>query len=383
MTRDDVLAEFVARYHSPPDLLVRAPGRVNLIGEHTDYNHGFVLPMAIDRWLWIALRRRRDDCVAIYSCDYRQQRSFSLSRLQPAGDGNWLEYVKGVAWALQQNGQTLDQGWDGIVAGDIPIGAGLSSSAALEMASARAFAAVAAIPWQPLVMAKIGQQAENDWIGVNCGIMDQMICAAGQSGHALLIDCRSLQYRAVSLPTAITIVVMDTNTRRGLVESAYNQRRSQCEQAARFFQVAALRDVAGEDFHKLASLLDEDTRSRVRHVIGENARTVAAAAAIERQDLAELGRLINASHHSLRDDFAVSSRELDIIVAGARSQPGCYGARMTGAGFGGCALAIVAQQMTTSFVSEVTMHYQQHTGISARIYVCQASAGAEVVMPAP
>ena len=212
LTQQTIVEKFTAHYQVPPDLLVRAPGRVNLIGEHTDYNDGFVLPMAIDRWLWIALRYRQDEQVVIYSCDYQQQRSFSLARLQRGGDGNWVEYVKGVAWALQQNGQPINQGWDGLIIGDIPIGAGLSSSAALEMASARAFAAITAIAWQPTQMARIGQQAENGWVGVNCGIMDQMICAAGQSGHALFLDCRSLQYRLVPVPSSVSIVIMDTGT---------------------------------------------------------------------------------------------------------------------------------------------------------------------------
>ncbi|MGD8997542.1 MAG: galactokinase family protein, partial [Anaerolineae bacterium] len=215
-----ITRKFERRFEAPPALVVRAPGRVNLIGEHTDYNDGFVLPMAIDRAIWIALRSRRDGKVRVHSLDFDETASFALHSLQNTGAG-WAEYLKGVAWALQEEGYSL-AGWEGVLAGDVPRGAGLSSSAALELAAARAFAAVSDLPWDAAKMAKLCQRAENEWVGMKCGIMDQMIAAAGQAGHALLIDCRSLETELVPLPPETVVVVLDTATRRGLIDSAYN-----------------------------------------------------------------------------------------------------------------------------------------------------------------
>ncbi len=213
------------------------------------------------------------------------------------GSGGWVEYVKGVAWVLQQAGHAL-HGFEGVIAGDVPVGAGLSSSAALELAVARAFAAVSDLPWEPATMARLGQRAENEWVGVRCGIMDQMISAAGRAGHALLIDCRSLHTEAVPFPLGTTVVVLDTATRRGLVDSAYNERREQCESAARLFGVSALRDVSAARFAAECGRLDDLTRRRAWHVISENERTLQAAQAMRSGDAAAVGRLMNASHLS-------------------------------------------------------------------------------------
>jgi len=375
--RQRVMAAFREQFHRSPALLARGPGRVNLIGEHTDYNDGFVMPMAIDRAIWIALHPRQDRTVSVHSLMYDQRERFSLDHLEKGPPG-WIEYLKGVAWAMQEAGYTL-QGFDGIVAGDVPFGAGLSSSAALEMASARAFAAISGIPWEPANMAMIGQRAENEWVGVQCGIMDQMISAAGQTGHALLIDCRTLETTPVPLPAGISVVILDTATRRGLLDSAYNERRAQCEAAARFFGVPALRDVSMEQFQERAGQLDDLTRRRARHVISENERTLAAVDAMLRSDPAELGRLFVASHASLRDDFEVSSSELDTMVDCALKGAGCYGARMTGAGFGGCAVALVRAETARSFASEVATCYQKTTGLSPHIYLCAPANGVEVI----
>lgn len=372
-----VTREFQIRFGAPPELVVRAPGRVNLIGEHTDYNDGFVLPMAIDRAAWIALRPRDDRRVIAYSLDFDQSSGFTLDGMRHAGAG-WVEYLKGVAWALQEAGYALN-GWEGVVSGDVPIGAGLSSSAALEMATARAFAAVSDWAWEAATMAKLGQRAENQWVGVNCGIMDQMISAAGIADHALLIDCRSLETQAAPLPPGTVVVVLDTATRRGLVDSAYNERRAQCEAAARFFGAPALRDVSPETFEARAAELDDLVRRRARHVITENARTLAAAEAMRRGDAIELGRLMDASHVSLRDDFGVSSHELNVMVEAARDHQACYGARMTGAGFGGCAIALVRAGAAKDFATQVTADYQAATEIEPHVYICVATDGAEVV----
>jgi galactokinase len=372
-----VTQAFYNRFGSAPAFVARAPGRVNLIGEHTDYNDGFVLPMAIDRAVWIALRPRVDGQVAVYSLDLDRTATFALDRLRHE-NGGWVEYLKGVAWALQQAGHGL-AGWEGVMSGDVPRGAGLSSSAAIELATARAFQAVSDFPWDAAAMAKAGQRAENQWVGVNCGIMDQMISAAGQAGHALLIDCRSLDVAPAPLPPGTAVVILDTATRRGLVDSAYNERRAQCEAAAAFFAVPALRDVSAERFAAEAGGLDEVTRRRARHIVTENDRTLAAAAVMAQGDAAAFGRLMNASHASLRDDFEVSNHELNVMVQCAQAEPGCYGARMTGAGFGGCAVALVDAGQSGVFAANVAAAYRSRTRLTPAVYVCTASAGASIV----
>lgn len=377
LDQQQIASAFFRRFGRSPRWVVRAPGRVNLIGEHTDYNDGFVLPLAINRAIWIALEPRPDRQVVVHSGDFHEDGQFSLDGLTNHKSG-WLEYLKGVAWSLQDAGYTL-AGWQGAVQGDVPLGAGLSSSAALEMATARAFATVGSLAWEPAAMAKLGQRAENRWVGVNCGIMDQLISAAGRQDHALLIDCRSLAGRAVPFPPGTAVVVLDTSTRRGLVDSAYNQRRAGCETAARFFGKPALRDVDMDLFQRRASELDPVTRRRALHVITENQRTVEAAEAMTRGDAPALGQLMNASHVSLRDDYEVSSDALNAMVECAQAAPGCYGARMTGAGFGGCAVAVIEAQAADQFVAAVTTAYQKRTGHVPAVYVCRATNGAEVV----
>lgn len=371
----EVASLFEQQFGQTTTWIVRAPGRVNLIGEHTDYNEGFVLPLAIDRAIWLALRPRKDRTVAVYSVDFQEKREFSLEDLRPCQDG-WLEYLKGVAWVLQQEGFPLT-GWEGILVGDVPQGAGLSSSAALEMATARAFAALSEIAWDPVRMALLGQKAENRWVGVQCGIMDQLVSAAGREGHALLIDCRSLDTQPTPLPVGTAVVVLDTGTRRGLVDSAYNQRRRQCETAAQTLGVRALRDVNAEQLSAVADRLDPVTFRRARHVVTENARTVQAAEAMRQGDKDRLGQLMDASHQSLRDDYEVSSDALNRMVELARNHRACFGARMTGAGFGGCAVALVDSQGADDFVRTVGPAYQKATGHQPALYVCQATQGAE------
>lgn len=372
-----VLRGFGEHFDGGPSVVVRAPGRVNLIGEHTDYNDGFVLPLAIERAVWIALRPRNDRTVGVWSTDFDQWAELDLDDLDH-GPPKWSEYLRGTAWALGQAGHRL-QGWEGTLGSDVPIGAGLSSSAALELATARAFAAVSGLAWDPADMARLAQRAENEWVGVNCGIMDQMISASGRQDHAVLIDCRSLETRPAPLPAGTVVVILDTATRRGLVGSAYNERRARCEAAASHFGVAALRDVTPEQLEARATDLDETTARRARHVVTENARTLAAAEAMVACDAERLGQLMDASHESLRDDFEVSSDELDAMVEIARAQPGCHGARMTGAGFGGCAVALVDGQESARFVAAVSAAYRQRTGLDPQIYVTGASPGAAVV----
>jgi galactokinase len=375
-TEGFVVQAFRDVFEGQPTTLVRAPGRVNLIGEHTDYNDGFVLPMAIDRAVWIALRPRDDRQVQVHSLDYKKTVEFSLDGLQK-GTG-WVEYIKGIAHELQVEGFQL-VGWDGVLGGDVPKGAGLSSSAALELAATRAFATVSGFDWQPARMAQIGQRAENRWVGVNCGIMDQMVSAAAQAGHALFLDCRSLEYEHVPLPQGVAVVVMDTSTRRGLVDSAYNERRAQCEAAAEFFGVPALRDVSLEDFNVKAGKLENTVMRRARHIITENQRVLEAVAAMRAGDVQKLGILFNESHTSLRDDFEVTNEALNQIVEAAQMHPACLGARMTGGGFGGCAVALVNREQVETFTSSVMEAYRRRSGLDAQFYACQPSQGASVI----
>lgn len=372
-----VTERFVEDYGEEPSIIVRAPGRVNLIGEHTDYNDGFVMPMAINRAVVIALRPRMDRTVHIRSLDFDQPITFALDGLQK-GKASPTEYVKGVAWALQEDGYDL-AGFEGIMKGDVPIGSGLSSSAALEMAAARAFLACIKADWQPAKIALLGQKVENKWMGVNSGIMDQMISAAGVQDHAVLIDCRSLEIETLRLPPGTAVLILDTSTRRGLVDSAYNERRQQCEAAAEFFGVTALRDVSVEMFEANADGLDPLIRQRAKHIVYENARVLEARDAMLKDDAEWLGRLMDASHISLRDDYEVSSDALNAIVDITRKQAGVYGARMTGAGFGGCAVALVDAATVEHIVAPIAADYKQKTGYDASIYVTEAANGAEVL----
>ena len=376
--QETVIAGFAEYFEGQPTWIVRAPGRVNLIGEHTDYNDGFVMPLAIDRQILIALRACNDERIVVRSLDYDDTLEIVPSELDKPGDAGWGEYVKAVAWALQEQAYTL-KGWEGVMTGDIPQGAGLSSSAALELAVAKACSVVADIPWNPAEMAKIGQKAENRWVGMQCGIMDQMISAAGQADHALLIDCRSLAGTPVLFPPGTAIVVMDTSTRRGLVDSAYNERRSQCQEAAQAFDKEVLRDVNRKTFDAKAERLTDVQRRRARHVIYENERVLEAMQAMQQHNAETLGELMYASHVSLRDDFEVSSDELNVIVECARQQSACYGARMTGAGFGGCAVALIKADAGESFLKGVAEEYQQRTGITPNMYLCQATNGTEIL----
>jgi galactokinase len=364
---------------------------VNLIGEHTDYNDGFVLPMAIGQGVWIALCPTSTGRVQAASVDFEGDVGFEamhperpLPRHAPrqVGDGNgpaWGQYLQGVAWALAEQGHRL-QGWRGMVGGDVPIGAGLSSSAALEMAVARAFAAVSDIPWNPVAMARVGQRAENDWVGVRCGIMDQMVSAAARAGHALLLDCRTLELRHLPLPPEARVVVIDSGVRRGLVDSAYNERRAQCEEAAQRMGRKALRDVSPGDLSRSVDLLPEVTMRRARHVVGEIERTLRAADALARGDLADFGSLMTASHISLRDDFEVSTPALDLLARLATDHPACYGARMTGAGFGGCVVAVVREAQAVEFVSTIGPAYGRASGVEPRVMLVEPSEGARVTV---
>ncbi|MCK6581314.1 MAG: galactokinase [Anaerolineae bacterium] len=368
---------FTAQFGEPPTLITRAPGRVNLIGEHTDYNDGFVLPMAIDRAVWIALRPRQDGYVFAHSLEFNESAEFLLAEMAHR-HGEWAEYIKGVAWSLQENGYELI-GWDGIVTSDVPVGASLSSSAAFELASARAFAELSDIPWDPAVMAKICQRAENEWVGVSSGIMDQMISASGVDGEALLIDCRDLSTQRVIVPAGTVVIVMDTMTRRELSNSGYNDRVHECKMAVAALGVKALRDATLPMLDSVRQQIDEVVYRRARHVITEDARTLEAVEAMNAGDAARMGDLMNASHRSLHEDYEVTNHHTNLMAVIAQGLPGCYGARMTGGGFGGCAVALVEAGAAETFSAAVAAEYRAQTNIDPAIYVCRASAGATIV----
>ncbi len=364
---------FQREFDTLPTFIVRAPGRVNLLGEHTDYNDGFVLPMAIDHAVWIALRPRQDRQVRVYAQNFNEKIIFSLDTLEK--DTGWGEYLKGVAFALQ-NASFLLKGWDGVMFGDVPVGAGLSSSAAVEIAATRAFSLASGYEWDARRMALIGQRAEVDWVGVNSGIMDQMVSAAAREGQALFLDTRSLTYKHIPLPEEAAVVIMDTTTRRGLVDSEYNTRRAECEEAAEKLGVKALRDANMALLNEKHASIREVVFRRARHIITENQRVLDAIDALREGKLDVVGEYFNASHASLRDDFEVTNDALNWIVEIAQSQPGCYGARMTGAGFGGAAVALVRQEDVGAFTEAVKGAYKLKSGRDAQIYICQASAGA-------
>ena len=374
--KQQLVTSFEENFSGHPVFITHAPGRVNLIGEHTDYNDGFVMPMAIERAVWITLRPIQEKKVRLFSLGFNAWAEFDLTSLINNGQG-WIEYIKGIAAMLDEAGYPL-VGWEGVIASNIPVGAGLSSSAALELAAARAFSAAGKWDWEPKKMALLAQRAENQWVGVNCGIMDQLISAAGINDHALMIDCRTLETTPAPLPPGCAVIILDTSTRRGLVDSEYNLRRQSCEKAAAYFDVEALRDVTPQIFAEKADGLDAETRSRARHIITENERVLKALEAMQNQQPEVLGELMKASHTSLKEDYEVSRRELDLIVELSNQHPDCYGARMTGAGFGGCAIALIKEEQAINFSNFVSCEYLKFTGLKPSLYLTQARAGASL-----
>jgi galactokinase len=373
-----VASAFEAVFGYPARGLFRASGRVNLIGEHTDYNDGFVLPMAIERSVWMAAARgdRRDRTVRLLALSLESKaHTFSLDGLQPEPEARWSNYVRGVLALLERSGHRLGS-LDLVYAGNVPIGAGLSSSAAVEVVAATSVRDLFGLNISDLELAQICQQAEHEFAGTRCGLMDQLISVAGREGHALLIDCRHLTWDAVPIPDSVTAVICDTGKRRGLADSAYNERRAQCEEGARRLGVPALRDLDVDSFEARAGELTPLLRRRCRHVVYENDRTLRAAKALRQGRVGDFGQLMNESHASLRDLYEVSCEELDLMAALAQSQPYCWGARMTGAGFGGCVVALVERDEGTSFVQTMTTLYERQTMRTPALYACRPSAGA-------
>jgi galactokinase len=364
-------------FNSKPERIVFAPGRVNLIGEHTDYSDGFVFPLAINMGIVIAFTSRNDDELKLFSLDFDENIDQRISTFEKEEAG-WREYIKGVAWALHESGYEL-KGFQGVFTGDLPIGAGLSSSAALEVAAAEAFCIASDIKISKRNLAKVCQKAEREYVGVNVGIMDQFISALGRSGCAVQLDCRTLGLEYFPIPENACLVVMDTNTRRELSHSEYNTRHREVEKAADILGVTHLRDATYSLLQNFKDQLPSPIYNRTRHVITENDRVHAFGSAMEANDLQRMGELLNESHKSLRRDFEVSSRELDIIVQLSQDQNECYGARMTGAGFGGCALALIEKGAIETFTKKVTDRYFVKIGIRPNIFKVESTDGVHAV----
>jgi galactokinase len=373
-------ARFEEHYGATPRLF-SAPGRVNIIGEHTDYNDGFVLPMAIDRRTFVAIAPRTDGVVRVAALVVNDATEFKTDERADLSAHKWAKYVAGVVWTLRAQGLALPGG-DIMIDSDVPIGGGLSSSAALEVAIGKAFTTITGATITAKDLALAAQKAEHDFVGAKVGIMDQLTATLGRQQHALLIDCRSLATTEISLAKLnAAIVVCNTNVKHELASSAYNQRRAECEQAVEFLRqrlpgIRALRDVTIADFEKYEHELPEPVRWRCRHVVTENDRTLRAARALAGGDREELGELMRQSHDSLRNDYEVSSGELDLMVEIASRQDGCFGARMTGGGFGGCTINVVREDVLKTFTHTVGAEYRAATAIQADVYVVKADEGA-------
>ena len=375
---------FESVFGDQADVAVQAPGRVNLIGEHTDYNAGFVFPAAIDRWVVVAARARADSQVQIYSAMHEEVAEFRVDDVLEA-QGNWADYPTGVVREFQKLGYSLC-GFDAAIVGNVPMGAGLSSSAAVEMAVGKGLVVLNRVKISGPDLALLGQRAENHFVGVNCGIMDQFISANGRAGHALFLDCRDLSFDLVPLfGDDVQIVICNSGVTRGLTDSAYNDRRSACESGVSLLARAmgkdmrALRDVSMEMLDVCGGVLPETVLKRCRHVITENERTQRAVTLLKNGDLSGFGELMVASHESLRDDYEVSGEELDLLVEIALNVPGVLGARMTGAGFGGCTVNIVERNAVPALTDAINERYLRATGLIPEIYVCSAVNGVELV----
>lgn len=369
---------FEDQFGYKPDTIVQAPGRVNLIGEHTDYNDGFVLPCAINYKTVISCHKRSDNLVRVIAVDYNnEQDQFLLNpSIEKHPNYQWANYVRGVIQYIVKYSEDIS-GVDLAISGNVPQGAGLSSSASLEVAIGKMFQVLYDLPFDGKKIALIGQEAENKYVGCNCGIMDQLISALGQAQHALLIDCRSLEALPISIPKDLAVVIINSNIKRGLVDSEYNTRRKQCEAAAKALGVNALRDASLDDLLQLQSSLDPLVFKRAHHVITENERTLKAAYALANEDYPLLSKLMAESHNSMRDDFEITVPAIDYLVKIIQDVIGNEGGvRMTGGGFGGCVVALVPKNKVDEVKDVVSQNYHKKFNIKEDFYICQPSEGA-------
>ena len=363
----------------------RAPGRVNLIGEHTDYNDGFVMPAALGFSTYVAVGGSGDRTVSIFSLDFDERATISLDNPGSGRTGHWSDYSRGVAAMLQASGVALD-GANLVIKSDVPIGAGLSSSAAIEVSVAFALLAVVGRTLDRREIVALCQRAEHQYAGTKCGIMDQYISCFGQANHALLLDCRTLTHELLHIPGDVRIVICNTMVKHELSGGEYNQRRADCEDGVRLLQhlipnLRALRDCDMSQLRRFGNEMPERVYRRCRHVVSENARVLDAAQALRRSELDLFGHLMTESHRSLRDDYEVSCRELDLMVEFALECKGVFGARMTGGGFGGCTVNLVQAEAVETFKSTVSRRYESATGLQPAIYVCSAADGAGPAVP--
>lgn len=389
MDLNELRQDFIQRFGRPPAVMVRAPGRVNLLGEHVDYNDGIVLPAAIDREVCIAAAPSPDGLIHLHALDLKQSVSLRMEDLprkvglsgQPLP--GWAYYPAGVAWSLGEAGLKVS-GLQAAFTSDVPMGSGLSSSAAVEVGFGAAWEALGGWQVSRLALARLCQQAENAYVGLACGLMDQFASACGQAGQALYFDTRSLEWQAAPIPEGIAIVIADSGVRRSLTHSGYNDRRAACEQAVRELQaylpgITSLRDVSSPELAAYGPYLSEIARKRAEHVVKEIGRVQSALSALQRGDKRALGALLYAGHNSLSSLYEVSTPELDTLVALSRGLPGCIGARLTGAGFGGCTVNLVESDQSGAFIEGLKSGYASATGRQAQIYLCYASDGVSLI----
>jgi galactokinase len=376
---DSLGERFQKSYGTSPRIFL-APGRVNLIGEHTDYNDGFVMPVAIDSHTWIAAAKRPDEALNVSSEHFGESVQLPLTALAGPPRKHWSDYVRGVAAILQSTGHKLT-GADILIYSDVPLGAGLSSSASLEVSVALALMALSRIDLPPLELAKLCQRAEHEYAGTRCGIMDQFIAVFGRVQCALMLDCRSLDYQALTLPADISVVICNSMVKHEHTAGEYNLRRADCEYGVRLLQqflpnIRALRDMSLADLEQHRDKLPERVYRRCRHVVSENQRVLASSEALRTEDLAAMGKLMYESHASMRDDYEISCPELDFLVGTAADCEGIYGSRMTGGGFGGCTVNLVRSDAVEDFRSRISAEYKKKTGKNCEIYICTAAHGA-------
>ncbi|MGB2669950.1 MAG: galactokinase [Candidatus Acidiferrum sp.] len=383
MTSEKIIAEkFRAKFGVKPHVY-RAPGRVNLIGEHTDYNDGFVMPAALGFYCWVAAGPRQDCRLVVSSEEFPEQAEVDLSARPIQPSHTWSDYSVGVAAQLEKAGFRLS-GANLLVHGEVPIGAGLSSSASIEVATALALAEESGLSIDRPHLARICQQAENDFVGMRCGIMDQFISLHGRANHALMLDCRSLDFELVPIPESVRLVICNTGVKHTLAGGEYNRRREECEEAVRVLakalpSIRALRDVSREQLEAHRDLLSEVLYKRAKHIVTENERVLNSVEALREGDLQQFGVYMAESHVSLRNLFEVSCAELDLMVDLANREPGVYGARMTGGGFGGATINLVEARHAAAFAESVAKGYQKETGITAVVYICMPADGASLV----
>lgn len=376
--------KFNEHYGYNPEKTVFAPGRVNIIGEHTDYNDGFVMPCAINYGMAVSFAKRNDSIWRVYAIDINEQDEFDLSQDFTRSEHKWANYVRGVVKYVQEQCPEFKQGADLVMTSDVPMSSGLSSSAALEISIGKTCQVLGNLPLSLAQIALIGQKAENKFVGANCGNMDQLTSALGQKDHLIMIDCRSLEITLTPVPQGYSIAIINSNVKHDLVTGEYNSRRQECEQAAKFFGVKALRDVTPEQFHARENELKAESElvyKRAKHVVYEDQRVLDAVAALKANDMVKLGKLMGESHDSMRDDFEITIPEIDYLVELAQVAIGKNGgARMTGGGFGGCIVCLVPNEKVEALRQLITDNYEKQTGIKETFYLCTASDGVRVVL---